>query len=513
MWHAAVGAVVALGFVHCLRYDWPFEDAYITFRYAENLLRGVGLRYNPGETVEGFTSFGWVMILAAVGALGASIPVVAKLLALACGVMLVALTAVAARRFVDGEHDRWGASALPAALVATNGTWAYYTMTAMETSLFALLVTVAVVLATRDDRRGAIACGLVVAAAAMVRPEGMGYFGLLWLALATDARGRRQLVAYTAAFAAVFVPYFAWRWSHFGYPLPNTYYAKASPGAGVFRAGFDHFEEYFTTHLFWLAAAAAIYVVVTHRTRWARVCAIVLAGACVNVIFVGGDAFAFYRFLLPAIPAGAILLYAAGRRLATRGWGARAALLVGAAALIAWTASAPDRSRSSLTRSRPETQRERGVRAAWVNDHYFAVGAWLRATFPPDTLIATNAAGIIPYEARLPTIDMLGLNDEHIAHLDIELGRGALGHEKHDADYVLAREPDVILLGLPVLVHRPVQSPSELRTWFGKWFDYLPGDRELFEHPQFRAAYRPFSVQVEPGRWLTLFVRRGSEPR
>lgn len=40
---------------------------------------------------------------------------------------------------------------------------------------------------------------------------------------------------------------------------------------------------------------------------------------------------------------------------------------------------------------------------------------------------------------------MLGLNDLHIAHLDVEtMGQGIAGTEKSDPSYVLSRQPDYI---------------------------------------------------------------------
>ena len=40
------------------------DDAYISWRYAENLARGLGLVWNEGEYVEGYTNFLWTVILA-----------------------------------------------------------------------------------------------------------------------------------------------------------------------------------------------------------------------------------------------------------------------------------------------------------------------------------------------------------------------------------------------------------------------------------------------------------------
>src|SRR5574341_680160 len=39
------------------------DDAYISFRYAQNAIRGYGLVFNPGERVEGFTNFLWTAMM------------------------------------------------------------------------------------------------------------------------------------------------------------------------------------------------------------------------------------------------------------------------------------------------------------------------------------------------------------------------------------------------------------------------------------------------------------------
>ena len=41
------------------------DDAFISFRYVRNLLAGHGLVFNPGEYVEGYTNFLWILELAA----------------------------------------------------------------------------------------------------------------------------------------------------------------------------------------------------------------------------------------------------------------------------------------------------------------------------------------------------------------------------------------------------------------------------------------------------------------
>ena len=73
-----------------------------------------------------------------------------------------------------------------------------------------------------------------------------------------------------------------------------------------------------------------------------------------------------------------------------------------------------------------------------------SIGKWLRRRLPPDTLTATFANGAIPYHSRLPTIDLLGLTDEHIARRGKRTARGGPGHIAHDVDYVIGRRPVVV---------------------------------------------------------------------
>src|SRR5438105_12922704 len=72
--------------------DWQADDAYISYRYAWNLVHGHGLVYNPGEVVEGYTNFLWTLLAA--GAIAVGLPPAGVTLALiiAASISLVALT-------------------------------------------------------------------------------------------------------------------------------------------------------------------------------------------------------------------------------------------------------------------------------------------------------------------------------------------------------------------------------------------------------------------------------------
>jgi len=77
---AVAGGMVLLG-IHALGFfRLRMDDSYITYRYARNLADGVGPVWNPGEHVEGYTSFLWMLLLALMHLAGIDIEFAALLL-------------------------------------------------------------------------------------------------------------------------------------------------------------------------------------------------------------------------------------------------------------------------------------------------------------------------------------------------------------------------------------------------------------------------------------------------
>ena len=75
-----VAAVCLAALAHALWFDHTADDAYITFRYVDNWVRGHGLVFNPGERVMGYSNFLWVVVLYPFALLGIPIPTAARLI-------------------------------------------------------------------------------------------------------------------------------------------------------------------------------------------------------------------------------------------------------------------------------------------------------------------------------------------------------------------------------------------------------------------------------------------------
>ena len=61
----ALAFVTLVLFAHqTVEHRFVCDDAFISFRYAQHLAEGQGLVWNPGERVEGYTNFLWVVSIA-----------------------------------------------------------------------------------------------------------------------------------------------------------------------------------------------------------------------------------------------------------------------------------------------------------------------------------------------------------------------------------------------------------------------------------------------------------------
>lgn len=409
------------------------DDAYISYRYAQNLARGHGLVFNPGERVEGYSNLLYVLLLASfcswpLHAGPDAIYAISVTLNLLFAAGAWALFArLAARRL---SPARAAAASLLFGLCPMIWLW---TASGMETPLF-LLLQIALWLAVDGAERGAGARPAVLAAlvvlSVLARADGFIVPALTVLYLAMAGR-RREAAVMGAVLVAALVALVGWRLWYYGYPLPNTYYAKVSGPVGerleegtrqllgiVLHAGI-------LPHLAALLVASAAIVKAAATPASPRVRFEVLLGLgwLAYWLYVGGDVFA-ERMLLILFPIGILLLLdPALFPLPPRS----ARVVAGLTALFQLLPLVID------TRFGYKLDRY---------DRWVTLGRHLTQDRYSGRLLAVDAAGKIPFYSGLPVVDMLGLNDAHIAHLPA--GYFEAGHNKYDPDYVLARRPDLI---------------------------------------------------------------------
>lgn len=430
---AAVAGVVAhAAYMATVQGRFCIDDAYISFRYAQNLADGLGLTFNPGQRVEGYTNFGWVLLLSIASKLGFDLPLAARLLSALATVLLAGL----AVRFLFARSVRPAvASAGLAGLMAADGSLARWAQDGLETTCFALFVFLGASLAVREARGGRVfpASALAFAATALVRPEGLLFFAvtLVWSVARRSGEGRwRRALRGALLFAFVYGPYFLWRWHYYGFPLPNTFYAKVGASGAQLLRGSAYLIEFFLVER-WPLLLLALAALVLHRVRLAPWQTLFLALAASNasyVLLVGGDWMGTGRFFVPTLA----LLYAAVAEAVVAALSDRrfevpvlAAAVVSVFVLGSWRGE-----RISVREERPYLE-SRAVVGSWLAEH----------AQPGDNLLASEV-GQLAFFSGLPTEDLHGLTDPRIAHIETpSIGRGKPGHEKYDLAYSLGRRP------------------------------------------------------------------------
>jgi len=331
------------------------DDAQILFSYSSNLAAGRGLVYaNNPERVEGATSLLWTLICAVPFRLGfdeSGVLVISVIIL--CLTQFVALDTI--RRSAAARHTpSWPFELAYLLLVLSCPAYIMWTsVTLMDTCLWGFLVVLMVYVALRSPPRsplGAVFASMPFFLAPLSRPEAAlvapAIIGLACLrgedrwdgsstsgvrASESDARcsrDRRRLISGSAvAFLASAVGVTAFRLVYFGYPLPNTYYAKVSPSltynltkGGEYLLGFALTSSPTVAAiaflLLWCAGDLVGRLAASRRIgtrpvsrdgiatwRLAALCAIVLL---VVPALTGGDHFVAYRFYQPAYPVMAL---------------------------------------------------------------------------------------------------------------------------------------------------------------------------------------------------------------
>jgi len=460
------------GFLH--------DDAYIVLRYARNLMDGYGLVWNPGgERVEGFTSLAAALGVSALGGLGIDLVAAARGLNFAAIAGIAGYLAVAGARRVPAGPSRMLAGALPAVVGVVSTPLIAWAWGGLEGPLYAFALvlaagTTASFLERPESSRLALAAGATLGMLTAVRPDGAAFLVVGCGFVAAKLRGwpvdqRGQAIRFAVAAAVVPICVTAFRLIYYGAWVPNTVVAKTwGVPLPMWQRGFEYLWEFTTAAPFVPLLALAGFVASVALTR-ARTSAWFLL-ACFGVYAglvarAGGDHMAASRLCLPLIPLAGLLVsrgFAAALQRSPRAVGAVASVCVAA---LLWV----QHEQSSPLREDP---------AAYVGT---LVGQHIRSKWEPGTVIALSTGGSTPFFAgELTYIDMLGLNDRHIARRVVTEVRTQWqklpGHAKGDGDYVLGRAPDVIIIGP---AHgRPVQRP---------WF---LSDLELRDDPRFHSRYQ-----------------------
>ncbi|GMW01863.1 MAG: hypothetical protein AMXMBFR84_30000 [Candidatus Hydrogenedentota bacterium] len=434
----------------------PNDDAYITFRVAWNLFDLGKPVFNAHETVEASSTplYTWITAL---GFLFVHRDHIA-IYALAVNVMCMVGAALAVRKLGDGRGVSGWVLAL---LLSITPAVAYWAASGMETVMVLMIQlwywwAVHQTDPENGDTQPIHLLMALTALSVLARADGFVMPLIVCVYLVLNVRIRPALaVLGSLVFAQGAIT--IWRMYYYGWPLPNTVYAKVS---GTFdqriQSALSYVEAMFIPAGMWLPIVALFGLLVSEvattcrvarQARFIRISTLARSFSFPSFFFPlwitywflhGGDIYN-ERLLLILYPMGyyALLRIAAQNglkpdRLATFILGAMAFVVV---SYLPMDINPTGTNYFDLASERrlPIERREKALADILVKNH------------PQASSIAADKLGMIAY--YLPSftvIDMFGLADEHIAHLEPK-GNYLVGHVKFDTEYVLKkRMPDFV---------------------------------------------------------------------
>lgn len=495
----ALSCVVSHGLITACRFG-PVDDAFITAKYARNWAAGRGLCFNPGEKVEGFSSFLLVAIEAFCARVGVDPSVSMRAVSRGSLLVLAGLLGVLFWRLVvPGSAPIAG---IAAGLCASNPALVAWSASGMETVGFSalLLAGIAVAaLARRTVHQAASAVLMVLAA--LLRPEGVAYFPLALGAVWCTNRDWRALRPYAGILAVGCGAFLVWRCAYFGEVLPMPFFAKLDFGSvALVRRGLVYVGAFAAACPLLLLGGLGSLAFLRRSPCWVRACLGAVATNIVVTIYEGGDHFPFFRFLLPSIPFLGLLAFYwlssldgvhSSRHL-------RIALVATGALTVVGTSLITARATVRVG-SRRISHMERFALESWRARRWARLGEWFKANAPSDASLATVAIGAVGYHSNLRIVDPLGLISPSIAHKHFPLGTALAGHEKYDVGEVLAQRPSYIMA-----VHVPTPLPvdrDELENV--AWGEF---NKNLARDGRVDQAYR-YEVLPWERTYVNLFVR------
>jgi hypothetical protein len=538
-----LGIAIIYGLYQAISLAWIGDDAFISFRYAKNLVEGHGLVFSLGERVEGYTNFLWTILIALGMLIGIDPIIFSQVLSISAYIFTVLVLVYLSIRVVR-DHDPRKSIVIPIAALAILVMHDYhiYATSGLETSLTTALVTLGfAVLVLAKSKRAILLSGYVLILATLSRPDAMIFYVMaIPYLFILGKKYRKHILIYLIPLISIYIPYWIIRYAYYGYPFPNTYYAK-SAYLPYWSQGIIYLLLYVRTYYILILLPAAMIAVIPtfikHYMPGKQVTRTIDRAWLLGILFIvpyvlyvvrGGGDFMFARFFIPIAPLCFFFLESTILAI-SRKFPARAAL--GAVILLclffSWNQfDTPQEFINGIVDERsfypPESIEQAKIDGH--NLHKYLSGLDVTVGFYGSKAMTIYYSDL-PHAVELHT----GLTNEYIAHLPIK-ERGRPGHEKMAPhSYMLSHGINIIVKKTDIIpenkmrilfldstvVHlmyydssvmenlkkypevKFVDFPALLDSYIAN-LESIPGDRLMSDYSFFKMYY--FDHNNDPGR-------------
>lgn len=510
-------------------YTTILDDAYIFFRYAENIVNGYGIVWNIGEApVEGYTSFLYLFTLIIAKFLSFDLEQFAILFGTITSAFTLYFAYLIYVHLYPQDKIKTSANIITIIILALSPAFTYWSGAGMETSFYSmfLMMTIYYFLLLPNSFKANLLQGTLFGLLCVVRFEAVLFFlAALYYLIKEDKsffriRISRNSILFVIGFTIIFGTYFIWRWNYFGYFFPNTFYAKTGGGFQQIAGGFLYIIK--ALRLFYgFGWIPIILVMLFFRKSMFTNKAIFLFSigivSLLTSILIGGDHFHLGRFVLPVFPLLFVFFPPALDKMLTtqikylnlKPIFRTAVLLVFITALLVAKPVYQDAIngfKNILAGKKDilvvyDESSEREI-IEWHHG-FIIMGSTLTRITNEDECIACIPIGAIGYYSKMKVIDMVGIVDPVIAHEKLSTDhpiKWTPGHTKGDGKYILSRKPAYIQL-TDYLTNYPLEEPHKRSLQF-------TSVKEIWSSEEFHNDYEFYPVEVIDGWYYNLFKRK-----
>lgn len=312
----------ASSLINGVRYFNLFDDAMISMRYAKNFAEGNGLVWNPGEQVEGYTNFFWVMIMSLFHFIPVDQSKISLAVSLTGAVILILNILVVKSVSKKISNNSFFVTSSAMFFTAFYFGLIFWTLRGMETGLLTLLVNYSLLLIFRlqENISGHHLLMLAVSLVLILLTRSDTIILALYLAATcaltiTDSKVKTASIL-LLVISGTLISQTAFRLVYYDDFLPNTYYLKLGgiPLSDRLYRGTDTFLSIFSARILPFVLPVIIYFFNSNKDP-ERKNFFILSGlfllTCLYSLFVGGDSWEWMpytnRFITVGMPALIIL--------------------------------------------------------------------------------------------------------------------------------------------------------------------------------------------------------------